>query len=200
MSDTGTPKGPLLLGVGNADGTGDGVMVAKDVQALAYTYCRRGVSVQFGQYNGDDHTEAAIPFEQAAFTFLTERLAGLPTQNGCSSIGPGNSLAPVPVPPPPPSTTTPPAPKPKPKQRPRLHFRYLGERHHHLRIQLWTTGGTLRHLVVTLREHGRLISRLRIARLGSRRRTLSLRDHGHGSYRLAIAAPGATLRRLLRLP
>ena len=200
MSDTGTPKGPLLLGVGNADGTGDGVMVAKDVQALAYTYCRRGVSVQFGQYNGDDHTEAAIPFEQAAFTFLTERLAGLPTQNGCSSIGPGNSLAPVPVPPPPPSTTTPPAPKPNPKQRPRLHFRYLGERQHHLRIQLWTTGGTLRHLVVTLREHGRLISRLRIARLGARRRTLSLRDHGHGSYRLAIAAPGATLRRLLRLP
>ena len=29
MSRTGTPKGPLFIGVGNADGTGDGVMVAR---------------------------------------------------------------------------------------------------------------------------------------------------------------------------
>lgn len=198
MSDTGTPSGPLLLGVGNADGTGDGVMVANDVQALAYTYCQRGVSVQFSQYNGDDHTQAAIPFEAAAFTFLTQRLSGLPVANGCSSIGPGNSLAPVPVPPPPP---TPPKTHPKAKAHPRLHFRYLGRGAHHrgLRIQLWATGGTLHHLVLTLREHGHLVARLRIARLGSHRRTLSLRDRGRGTYRLAIVAPGAVLRRLLRV-
>ena len=30
MSRTGTPKGPLFIGVGDADGTGDGVMVTKD--------------------------------------------------------------------------------------------------------------------------------------------------------------------------
>ncbi len=43
MSRTGTPKGPLFIGVGDADGTGDGVMVTKDDEALAHTYCQRGV-------------------------------------------------------------------------------------------------------------------------------------------------------------
>lgn len=31
-------------------------MIAADVQALAHTYCTRGVAVQFNRYNGDDHT------------------------------------------------------------------------------------------------------------------------------------------------
>ncbi len=97
MSDTGTPHGPLFIGVGNADGTGDGVMVAADVRELAYTYCQRGVSVQFNEYNGDDHTAAAVPFEIAAFSFVNQRLSGLAASNGCSSITPGNSLAPLPV-------------------------------------------------------------------------------------------------------
>jgi hypothetical protein len=176
MSDTGTPDAPMLLAVGNADGTGDDVMVAKDVQALAYTYCRRGVAVQFDEYKGDDHTQAAIPFEQAAFTFLTARLSGLPVSNGCSSIGPGNSLAPVPMP-----------------SAPRLHFRYLGPHRHALRIELWATGGTMRSLTITLREHGRVIARVRVARLGSRARRLDLRDHGSGRYRLTVSEPGRTL-------
>ena len=34
MSFAGTPKEPLLMGVGDADGTGDGVMIDKDVQEL----------------------------------------------------------------------------------------------------------------------------------------------------------------------
>jgi len=97
MSRTGTPRGPLFIGVGNADGTGDGVMVARDVQELAYTYCQRGVSVQFNEYMGDDHTAAAIPFEVGALAFVNERLNGLFVSNGCGSISPGNSLAPLPV-------------------------------------------------------------------------------------------------------
>jgi hypothetical protein len=97
MSRTGTPRGPLFIGVGNADGTGDGVMVARDVQELAYTYCQRGVPVQFNEYMGDDHTAAAIPFEVGALAFVNERLSGLPVSNGCGSISPGNSLAPLPV-------------------------------------------------------------------------------------------------------
>jgi Secretory lipase len=96
MSHTGTPRGPLLIGVGNSDGTGDGVMVAKDVQALAYTYCRRGVSVQFHEYAGDNHYSAAVAFEPEATVFLDARLTGKAEPNGCSSIGPGNSLAPCP--------------------------------------------------------------------------------------------------------
>ena len=71
MSRTGTPKGPLFLANGNSDGTGDGVMVAKDVQALAHTYCQRGVSVQFHEYKGLDHGQSFAPFSAGALAFLT---------------------------------------------------------------------------------------------------------------------------------
>lgn len=98
MSRSGTPRSPLFMGVGDADGTGDGVMVTADDQALAHTYCERGVPVQFHVYSGDDHTQAAVPFEVGAATFLSQRLAGLPVANGCASIAAGNSLAPVPIP------------------------------------------------------------------------------------------------------
>ena len=47
MSRTGTPRGPLFIGNGLSDSIGDGVMVAKDVQELAYTYCRRGVQLSY---------------------------------------------------------------------------------------------------------------------------------------------------------
>ena len=99
MSTSGTPHEPLLLVNGNSDGIGDGVMIAKDVQELAYTYCRRGVPVQFHVFKGLDHIGAAVPFEPMAVAFLTQRLSGLPVTDGCSSITPGNALTPLPVPP-----------------------------------------------------------------------------------------------------
>ena len=98
MSRTGTPRAPLYMGVGDADGTGDGVMVTDDVEALAHTYCKRGLSVQFTVYQGDDHDEAAEPFEAGALNFISDRLNGVSVQNGCSSIGTGNSLAPAHMP------------------------------------------------------------------------------------------------------
>lgn len=98
MSRSGTPRGPLYIGVGDSDGTGDGVMVTKDDEALAHAYCKRGVSVQFTVYRGADHGTAAVSFEAAAPAFVAARLAGKPVVNGCSSIGPGDSLAPLPVP------------------------------------------------------------------------------------------------------
>jgi hypothetical protein len=94
----GHPQMPLLLGVGNADGTGDGIMVAGDVEALAHEYCQQGVPVTFDEYPGLEHTEAAVPFETDAMTFLTGLFAGQPPNNGCSSIGPGTSIAPLPKP------------------------------------------------------------------------------------------------------
>lgn len=97
MSTGGTPKGPLLLGVGNADGTGDGVMVAADVQELAHIYCQRGVTVEFNVYKNDDHDEAAVPFEAQAEAFVASRLSGLPVVDQCSSIPAGDSLAPLAV-------------------------------------------------------------------------------------------------------
>ena len=57
----GHPAEPLLFGVGNADGTGDGIMVAGDVEALAHEYCKQGLPVTFDEYTGLPHTEAAAP-------------------------------------------------------------------------------------------------------------------------------------------
>jgi Secretory lipase len=98
MSRAGTPRAPLFIGVGLSDPTGDGVMVTKDVQELAYTYCQRGVPVEFQIYKGLSHVHAGLPFLEQAQAFLTQRFESLPVQNGCSDIGPGNSIAPVPVP------------------------------------------------------------------------------------------------------
>jgi hypothetical protein len=189
MSDTGTPKGPMFMGVGNADGTGDGVMIAKDDQQLAHTYCQRGVSVQFSVYSGDDHTNAAIPFEQGALQFLSQRLSGQSVPDGCSSIAAGNSLAPVPVPG---STTKHP--------RARIRYRDLGRRKrlHGVAIQLSTTTGTLRRLTVTLRgRHGKLITRLHLARLTTGRHQLVLRHRrrmlARGRYTLRVTQDRRTL-------
>ena len=94
----GHPKGPLFLAVGNADGTGDGIMVAKDVEGLAHEYCTQGVPLQFTAYSNSDHTQAAEQFEPAAAAFLLQRFAGMPFQSNCSSVGVGNSLASLPMP------------------------------------------------------------------------------------------------------
>jgi Secretory lipase len=98
-NEPGNPTGPLFLAVGNADGTGDGIMVVADVEALAHEYCGQGVPVQLAVYQGDDHQEAAVQFEPAAVTFLEERFAGVPFTSGCASVPDGDSIAPLPVPP-----------------------------------------------------------------------------------------------------
>lgn len=96
MSRTGTPREPMLIGVGQEKGQkGDGVMVAADDEALAHAYCTRKVPVVFKRFKGLDHTDAAVPFEAAAMPFLEDRLNGLPAVNECSKIGRGDSIAPV---------------------------------------------------------------------------------------------------------
>lgn len=97
-STPGHPAAPLFLAAGKADGTGDGIIVAGDVEGLAHEYCTQGVAVQFAEYDGDSHTQAAIPFEQTALQFLQQRLDGMPFSGNCASIGKGNSLTPVPEP------------------------------------------------------------------------------------------------------
>jgi pimeloyl-ACP methyl ester carboxylesterase len=94
----GIPDEPLLFGVGDSDGTGDGIMIDGDVEALAHEYCQRGVPVTFTVYPGLPHSDAAVPFEVQALTFLEGRFNGAPAPDGCASIGPGNSLAPLPQP------------------------------------------------------------------------------------------------------
>jgi hypothetical protein len=94
----GTPGEPLLFGVGDSDGTGDGIMIDGDVEALAHEYCQRGVPVTFSVYAGLPHSDAAVPFEAQAQSFLEGQFNGSPAPNGCAFIGPGNSLAPLPQP------------------------------------------------------------------------------------------------------
>ncbi len=94
----GTPGEPLLFGVGDSDGTGDGIMIAGDVEALSHEYCQRGVPVTFSVYPLLPHSDAAVPFEAQALSFLESQFNGHAPANGCAAIGPGNSLAPLPQP------------------------------------------------------------------------------------------------------
>jgi Secretory lipase len=188
MSRTGTPKGPLFIGVGNQDGTGDGVMVANDDEALAHTYCQRGVSVQFNVYSGQDHDNAAVPFEVGALSFLSARLSGAPVTDGCASIAAGNSLAPVPV------------PKPS-KGTPKLKLHYLGAKRslHGVAIQLWTSKGTLTKLTVRLRRGAKVLDTVKLARVTTHKRKVVLRVKGKmpksGRYTLVVARGKKTLAR-----
>jgi hypothetical protein len=94
-SAPGHPTSPMLMAVGNADGTGDNVMIVKDVQALAHQYCGQGLPVNLSVIEGADHTAAALAFFGAALPWLAARMAGLPIVGACSSIPAGNSLAPI---------------------------------------------------------------------------------------------------------
>ena len=93
----GHPQMPMFMGVGNADGTGDHVMIVKDVQGLAHQYCGEGVPVQLEVYGGAEHTQAGLQFFPEAMAFLGQRFAGVPFTGNCAEIPPGNSLAPLKV-------------------------------------------------------------------------------------------------------
>ncbi|MBV9487841.1 MAG: hypothetical protein JO246_17540 [Frankiaceae bacterium] len=92
------PDVPLFMGVGDSDGTGDGVMLVGDVEALAHQYCRQGANVLFRSYQGLGHEVAGAEFEPTATDFLLERLEGTPFHGNCDTIGKGNSIKPLPVP------------------------------------------------------------------------------------------------------
>jgi hypothetical protein len=81
------PREPLLMAVGNSDGKGDGAMPAADVKALARHYCSQGVAVDYQEYPGLSHIEAAAAFEPQTGPFLQARFAGLPWVNNCATLG-----------------------------------------------------------------------------------------------------------------
>jgi hypothetical protein len=80
------PRAPMFMANGNVDGTGDGAMVAADVKALAASYCRRGVRVEYQEYPGASHIAAAALFEPQTGPFLQARFAGVPFVGNCRSI------------------------------------------------------------------------------------------------------------------
>jgi Secretory lipase len=176
MGRSGTPKGPLLMGVGNADGTGDGVMVAGDVAGLAHQYCRAGVSVQFHEYAGDDHTQAASPFLLAAVPFLQARLQHQAVPNGCASVPTGKALTPLAV----------------PRYAAALGARTKGG----FAATLRTRGGTVLDAVVTLTRGARRVQTVRLARLGSTSSPLVLKLAHPGRYTLTLSQAGVQLWQL----
>ncbi len=110
MGSRGTPSMPMFIGQGNGGelegtsgdkegiGPGDGVMIAGDVRGLAREYCSRGVSVQYEEYEHLSHVPSAAVWLGEANAWLAARFAGLPAPQNCSSIAPGNSLAPIAAP------------------------------------------------------------------------------------------------------
>jgi Secretory lipase len=76
-------------------GTGDGVMVAGDVRALANQYCATGDgAISFNQYDALGHLATAAVWAPAAESWLADRFAGKTAPSDCGSIAAGNSLAP----------------------------------------------------------------------------------------------------------
>jgi hypothetical protein len=108
MGTGGTPSIPLYIGQG-ADGElegtsgstpgigkGDGVMITGDVRSLARQYCAEGTPVLYKQYDNASHTGTAALWLPTAGTWLLKRFAGAVAPQNCSTIAPGNSLAPLP--------------------------------------------------------------------------------------------------------
>ncbi|CRK61448.1 Lipase 1 [Alloactinosynnema sp. L-07] len=102
-----TPTVPAFIAQGNFGvlegtfgsprgiGTGDGVMVAGDVRALARQYCATGNnSIKYHQYDALSHFGATVPWYPVALAWLNDRFAGKAAPSSCGRIPAGNSLAP----------------------------------------------------------------------------------------------------------
>ncbi|MFE0022494.1 lipase family protein [Amycolatopsis sp. NPDC059021] len=102
-----TPAAPGFIAQGNGGvfegtfgnppgiGTGDGVMVAGDVRALANQYCATGnKSIKYEQYDALSHVGAAAAWAPSAIGWLVDRFAGKAAPSDCGRIPAGNSLAP----------------------------------------------------------------------------------------------------------
>ena len=97
MGRTGTPKVPVFMAVGDRGDGGDGVMIVKDVQQLAHTYCSRGLRVQFHVYPNSDHTAGFIHFAPEASSYLQGLYAGQTAPTNCP-VSAGNPLTPLAAP------------------------------------------------------------------------------------------------------
>lgn len=107
MGENGTPTVPLLIAQGadgwldgtNNDqagiGPGDGVMITRDVQALAHEYCQRGVTLKYDQYDALDHIGTAVPWLLSSVSWINGRFDHRAAPDNCASVPVGNSLAPI---------------------------------------------------------------------------------------------------------
>lgn len=98
-----SPTVPMFMGQGSNGvlegtpgfGKGDGVMVVADVRSLARQYCASGTKVVFQQYSLTSHVTSVPLWLPAAISWLSNRFTGAPAPQNCSSIAPGDSLAPI---------------------------------------------------------------------------------------------------------
>lgn len=108
LGSAGMPKVPELIAQGTGgqqDGTdpsatygaGDGVMLAGDVRSYAREVCASGDPVDYLQVTDGSHEETEVPWLAGTLPWLIARFAGTPATQDCSTIAPGNSLAPVTV-------------------------------------------------------------------------------------------------------
>ncbi len=145
MGTAGTPQEPLFIGVGDADGTGDDVMIDADDEALATEYCHRGDAVQFAVYANEDHANAALLFLPSAVSWVIGRLNGVPADDDCASIPPGDSLAPLSAAPSTASTAS-----TKPASAGRLELQYRSTVHKTVHIRLRAVRQRFAHVTVRL--------------------------------------------------
>ncbi|MFI8100174.1 lipase family protein [Streptomyces sp. NPDC086023] len=107
LGSAATPTVPGFIGQGDAGvlegtfgnrpgiGTGDGVMVAGDVRALARQYCATGApAVKYRQYELLSHVGATAAWIPVALGWIDDRFAGRTAPSDCGRIPAGNSLAP----------------------------------------------------------------------------------------------------------
>lgn len=107
LGSAATPTVPGFIAQGNAGvlegttsnhpgiGTGDGVMVAGDVRALARQYCGTGNdAIKYRQYDALSHVGVPVVWAPLAIGWLDDRFAGRKAPSDCGSIPAGNSLAP----------------------------------------------------------------------------------------------------------
>ena len=80
------PRAQMLMGIGNADGTGDGVMNANDVRQLARQYCHEGVPVTYQEYKGASHETAGAYFDPQTALFLLATLSDVPFPSNCANL------------------------------------------------------------------------------------------------------------------
>ena len=109
MGTGATPNIPMMVGQGAGGelegtpgdkpgiGKGDGVMIAGDVRTLLRSYCSKGIKVKYSEYGGS-HLLSALEWLPAAIDWTFDRFSLLgpyTIPSNCSSIAPGNSLAPI---------------------------------------------------------------------------------------------------------
>lgn len=85
-SAPGNPKTPFFMLVANHDGTGDDVMIVKDVKWLQQQYCNVRLPVSLQVVDGQDHSGGGLAFVPAAISWIGSRFAGSAPPTNCGPV------------------------------------------------------------------------------------------------------------------